>query len=150
MPIRADGTFGSHIVKLGAADVAGADFDGWQSPEFLEDVATWAVQDDKPDPASVERVICQIYGDLHRWFYAAQQVPSTLVGCSHGDLHGRNILVGVRRGEAEFPVVYDCGEMSPRNVLVWDFVKLEMEHSSASSWRGPGLSIPFRFCRSMP
>ncbi len=179
-----------------------------QSPEFLEDVATWAVLDDKPDPASVERVICQIYGDLHRWFYRTarpnpavaadfyrrrlekaipkwssrdaadpmqrsevegrtvlrrdavwllcgrdlpdstqpavyldpydyvhwalwdaqpQHVPPTLIGCSHGDLHGRNVLVGVRRGEAEFPVVYDYGDMSPTNVLVWDFVKLEVE-----------------------
>jgi tetratricopeptide (TPR) repeat protein len=167
-----------------------------QQPEFLEDVINWAVLDDKPDPASVERVLCQIYGDLFRWFYYAskpaaaaaktfydhrlrgarpkweppgsahlndlrqdvtwllggldppdsdapavyldpydyvrwalenEQIPPTLVGCSHGDLHGRNVLVAVRRGEAEFPIVIDYGEMSPANVLVWDFAKLETE-----------------------
>ncbi len=54
-------------------------------------------------------------------------LPHTLIGRSHGDLHGQNILVGNRRGEVEFPVVIDYGEMSASNVLVWDFVKLEME-----------------------
>jgi hypothetical protein len=55
------------------------------------------------------------------------RLPDTLVGRAHGDLHALNVLVGVRRGEAEFPVVFDYGEMKPTNVLVWDFVKLEME-----------------------
>ena len=185
-----------------------------QQPIFLEEAVEWAVLDDKPDPSSVERVLCQVYGDLHRWFYFAgrldqdvarefyqkhlekpllrwqppatekpppprvqhldlaaariewrttlrgdatwlfggldapdstvpavyldpvdyvrwalenNELPETLVGCSHGDLHGRNILVGVRRGEAEFPIVFDYGDMAPTNVLAWDFVKLEME-----------------------
>jgi hypothetical protein len=185
-----------------------------QQPVFLEKAVEWVVLDDKPDPVSVERVLCQVYGDLYRWFYFAgrsdpakakafyekqlekansrwqapaagaplptgmkptdidsakvewrmtlrgdatwllggldppdsvaravyldafdyvrwalknDQFPSTVVGCSHGDLHGRNVLVGVRRGEAEFPIVIDYGEMKPSNVLAWDFVKLEME-----------------------
>lgn len=199
-----------------------------QYPEFLDDVAWWSITDDKPDPISVERVICQVYGDLYRWFYtsgksdthatrkfykrrldnalpywssqnrqlgadwtlpghrteaverieelrgdalwllggldrpestdppayldpldylcwafatdaalpdepeqtspaALRTVPPTLTGRSHGDLHGRNILVGNQRGEVEFPVVIDYGEMDDANVLVWDFVKLEME-----------------------
>jgi Ternary complex associated domain 9 len=185
-----------------------------QQPVFLEDAVEWVVLDDKPDPLSVERVLCQVYGDLHRWFYFAgrsdsdaakafyqkqmekalprwqppaagsplppgvepadidpakvewrtslrgdatwllggldppdtlapavyldpidyvrwalehDRFPPTLVGCSHGDLHGRNVLVGVRRGEAEFPIVIDYGDMKPSNVLAWDFVKLEME-----------------------
>jgi tetratricopeptide (TPR) repeat protein len=49
------------------------------------------------------------------------------VGRSHGDLHGRNVLVGVQRGEAEYPAVFDYGEMGDGNVPVWDFVKLETE-----------------------
>jgi hypothetical protein len=174
--------------------------------ESLEEVAAWAVYDDKPDPRSVVRVLRQIYGDLSRWFYrnarmdpeAAREfyrarlqvppgggvpassalgkwdadparrdlrrdalwlldpkpekkdapayldpydyacwallqeafLPETLVGKSQGDLHGRNILVGVQRGEAEYPAVFDYGEMRPSNVLVWDFVKLEMELKS--------------------
>jgi hypothetical protein len=33
----------------------------------------------------------------------------------------------VRRGEAEYPAVFDYGEMSQANVLAWDFAKLEGE-----------------------
>ena len=165
-----------------------------QGPQTLETVCFWAVEDNKPDPVSVERVIRQIYTELYRWFYrtpvadaeAARRFyerrlrrafdrwadepwrkelrrdfiwlfcnqdpgavsghpryldpydyvgwmfensapPQTLVGRSHGDLHGRNILVGVQRGEAEYPAVFDYGEMDDANVLVWDFVKLETE-----------------------
>jgi tetratricopeptide (TPR) repeat protein len=54
-------------------------------------------------------------------------IPQTLVGPTHGDLHGENILIGVLRGEARSPVLYDYGEMSPHNVVAWDFAKLEME-----------------------
>jgi len=163
-------------------------------PQTVETVAFWAVHDDKPDPISVERVIRQIYTDLHRWFYTfpritlspalrfyrrrlrraigkwssenwrldlrrdmiwmlcghdipdslehiayldpceyvgwalkAEKIPQTLIGRSHGDLHGRNILVGVQRGEAEYPAVFDYGEMTASNVIAWDFVKLECE-----------------------
>jgi hypothetical protein len=42
-------------------------------------------------------------------------------------LNGRNVLVGIERGEAEYPAVFDYGKMSPTNVPVWDFVKLEVE-----------------------
>lgn len=169
--------------------------------EPLETVVEWAVFDDQPDPASVERVIRQIFGDLYHWFYhnsppdhaaafafyklrlkfddpqkdlltkwAEEEwrlelrqdtlwvasmpgvlkptlapllyedpidyvgwamlndcIPQTLVGRSHGDIHGRNIIVGVRRGEAEYPAAFDYGEMGDHNVLAWDFVKLETE-----------------------
>jgi tetratricopeptide (TPR) repeat protein len=61
------------------------------------------------------------------WALATNQVPKTLVGRSHGDLHGRNILVGVHRGEVEQPAIFDYGDMTRSNLLVWDFVKLESE-----------------------
>lgn len=61
------------------------------------------------------------------WALHHRRFPQTLVGRAHGDLHGRNILVGVQRGEAEYPAVFDYGEMRATNVLVWDFVKLESE-----------------------
>ena len=61
------------------------------------------------------------------WAMHNKRLPQTLVGRSHGDLHGKNILVGVQRGEVEFPAVYDYGDMGDANVLVWDFVKLETE-----------------------
>jgi tetratricopeptide (TPR) repeat protein len=163
-------------------------------PRTLEYAVSRAVLDGAPDPVSVERVIRQIYTDLHRWFYrgaranrqralrfyrarlrrAAERwtaepwrrdmrrdllwllcsqdpadgsrspvyldpcdyvgwalregrLPPTFTGRAHGDLHGRNILVGIQRGEAEYPAVFDYGEMSARNVLAWDFVKLETE-----------------------
>jgi hypothetical protein len=35
--------------------------------------------------------------------------------------------VGIQREEAEYPALFDYGEMSDRNVTVWDFVKLETE-----------------------
>jgi hypothetical protein len=182
-------------------------------PLPLQDVARWAMLDDRPSPDSVERVIAQIYTDLGVWFYPGakkdaqgafrfyrhqlgmdvdgpdserhyrriihrwkaeelrqqlrrdtvwalcgrdkptadpkteparyldpleyvewvladegkDRLPNTLVGRTHGDLHALNVLVGVRRGEAEFPVIFDYGEMKRTNVLVWDFVKLETE-----------------------
>ena len=65
--------------------------------------------------------------DYVAWALRESQLPETLVGRSHGDLHGRNIYVGVQRNEAEYPAVFDYGEMDSDNVLVWDFVKLETE-----------------------
>lgn len=56
-----------------------------------------------------------------------KRIPKTLVGRSHGDLHARNVLVGVRRGEVQYPAVFDYGDMSDSNVLAWDFAKLENE-----------------------
>jgi len=56
-----------------------------------------------------------------------QRIPSTLIGPAHGDLHGRNIIVGVVRGEAEWPAVFDFDNMRPTNVVAMDFAKLELE-----------------------
>jgi len=185
---------------------------GGHGPEvtvkLLEEVVDWAVNDDKPDPVSVERALAQIFTDLGRWFYhdaeedpararafyddklgarqdhqavldawgapaaghglnrlelrrdaiwllcaaewaeklcdldapyldpvdyvrwairQSDRLPPTLVGRAHGDLHARNVLLGVRRGEAEYPAVFDYGAMGRNNVLAWDFAKLETE-----------------------
>jgi hypothetical protein len=54
-------------------------------------------------------------------------VPRMLRGCSHGDLHGRNILVGIVRQRMMWPTVFDYEDMSPCNLIGWDFVKLETE-----------------------
>ncbi len=61
------------------------------------------------------------------WALHARRLPETLVGRGHGDLHGRNVLLGVRRREAEYPAVYDYGGMGRANALAWDFAKLETE-----------------------
>ena len=54
-------------------------------------------------------------------------IPRMLRGCAHGDLHGRNILVGIVRDQAMWPTVFDYEDMSPCNLIGWDFVKLETE-----------------------
>jgi hypothetical protein len=54
-------------------------------------------------------------------------VPRMLRGCAHGDLHGRNILVGIVRDQAMWPTVFDYEDMGPSNLVGWDFVKLETE-----------------------
>jgi 8-oxo-dGTP pyrophosphatase MutT (NUDIX family) len=58
---------------------------------------------------------------------AIDVVPGMLRGPAHGDLHGRNVLVGVVRDRACWPAVFDYGDMGPRNFIGWDFVKLETE-----------------------
>src|SRR5215210_523827 len=50
-----------------------------------------------------------------------------LRGCAHGDLHGRNILVGCVRDRVLWPAVFDYEDMSPCRLLGWDFVKMETE-----------------------
>lgn len=79
------------------------------------------------DPASFDNVLFLDPCDYVAWALRTGRIPQTLVGRSHGDLHGRNVYVGVQRREAEYPAVFDYGEMSGSNVLVWDFVKLETE-----------------------
>ena len=48
---------------------------------------------------------------------------------SHGDLHGRNVLVGVREGDdgVVWPALFDYGRMAADNLIGWDFVELETE-----------------------
>ena len=57
----------------------------------------------------------------------ASRLPEMLVGPAHGDLHGRNVIVGVVRGEAEWPAVFDFDKMNDTNLVAWDFAKLELE-----------------------
>ena len=61
-----------------------------------------ATESDRPDPADAPRL-------------------------RHGDLHGRNILVGIVRDQAMWPTVFDYEDMCPCNLIGWDFVKLETE-----------------------
>ena len=60
-----------------------------------------------------------------------QTLPAMTVGPSHGDLHGRNVLAGVLRRRASDAAIVDFADMSPDNVIVWDFVKLESELKAA-------------------
>jgi hypothetical protein len=54
-------------------------------------------------------------------------VPGMMRGCAHGDLHGRNILVGQVQGRVLWPTVFDYEDMGPCNWIAWDFVKMETE-----------------------
>jgi hypothetical protein len=54
-------------------------------------------------------------------------LPEMRRGCAHGDLHGRNTVVGVVDGQALFPAIFDYEDMTTSNYLGWDFVKLETE-----------------------
>lgn len=53
--------------------------------------------------------------------------PQMLRGRAHGDLHGRNILVGRVEDLVLWPAVFDYGNMGANNLIAWDFVKLETE-----------------------
>ena len=54
-------------------------------------------------------------------------MPDLLVGASHGDLHGRNILVAKLEDEVGSVAVFDYGDMHLGNHIGWDFVKMETE-----------------------
>jgi len=54
-------------------------------------------------------------------------VPECNFGPCHGDLHGRNVLIGLSNGVAVDEAVYDFEEMTLDGPIAWDFVKLEME-----------------------
>jgi hypothetical protein len=55
-------------------------------------------------------------------------LPEQLRGLAHGDLHGRNLLVGIdERDTATFPSLFDYEHIHPDNLIGWDFVELETE-----------------------
>src|SRR5205807_2181974 len=57
----------------------------------------------------------------------SELVPGMLRGPAHGDLHGRNVIVGRVRDRVLWPAVFDYEDMSDCNLVGWDFVKLETE-----------------------
>ncbi len=54
-------------------------------------------------------------------------VPEMMRGPAHGDLHGRNVLVGIVDDETRWPALFDYENMGANNLPGWDFVKLETE-----------------------
>ena len=62
-----------------------------------------------------------------RMFRQPHYQPELRYGRAHGDLHARNIVVGLVNGEARWPAVYDFEDMAVDNYVAWDFVKLETE-----------------------
>jgi hypothetical protein len=62
-----------------------------------------------------------------RAFRLPHYQPEVRFGRAHGDLHGRNIYVGLVDGEACWPAVFDFEDMAIDHAVAWDFVKLETE-----------------------
>jgi len=58
---------------------------------------------------------------------AEQCVPECIFGPCHGDMHGRNVLIGLSNGEALDQAVYDFEDMDLDLPVAWEFVKFEME-----------------------
>jgi len=79
----------------------------------------------------------------------ADLIPRMLRGCAHGDLHGRNILVGIVRDQAMWPTVFDYEDMGPCNLIGWDFVKLETELKIRSYLDVFGGGAPAQFIRQI-
>jgi hypothetical protein len=48
-------------------------------------------------------------------------------GPAHGDLHGRNVLVGIDDNRAVQPALFDYEHMNRDNLIAWDLAKLETE-----------------------
>jgi ADP-ribose pyrophosphatase YjhB (NUDIX family) len=114
---------------------------GGEPARARQDVNTWARPDAGwfRDPVDYLEYVCQCVpwlGDIpftrrperhHDTPAASDLVPRMLRGCSHGDLHGRNVLVAIVRERARWPAVFDYEHMTPANLLAWDFVKMEVE-----------------------
>src|SRR5262249_17230790 len=64
---------------------------------------------------------------LGRLLQTCHHLPEVQCGCAHRGMHGRNVLVGLVDGEAQWPGLFDYEHMNPGNLLGWDFVKLETE-----------------------
>jgi hypothetical protein len=56
-----------------------------------------------------------------------RSIGPALFGPCHGDFHGRNILVCLKKGKAIGAVAFDYEKMSMRRPIAWELVKLEME-----------------------
>ena len=54
-------------------------------------------------------------------------IPRFRRGRVHGDLHGRNIHVGIADNQAHWPSVFDFEDMQESGLIGLDFVKLETE-----------------------
>lgn len=87
------------------------------------DEVLWTLSD-----RNIEFIDPALYFNPASW----PETPEMLVGTAHGDLHARNVLVGIMEGEARWPVVFDYEDVLCCNPVAWDFVKLETELKKAA------------------
>jgi hypothetical protein len=109
-------------VNIWAAPDRGAFRDPVDYLECVCQGVPWQGDPIEEEEGPVHQPACQL-GDPE----PGDLVPRMLRGCAHGDLHGRNVLVGVVRDRARWPAVFDYEMMGTRNLLAWDFVKMEHE-----------------------
>ena len=65
---------------------------------------------------------------LDREQQKASVLPEQVRGLAHGDLHGRNLLVGIdERDAANFPSLFDYEHIHRDNLIGWDFAEMETE-----------------------
>src|SRR5262249_21122600 len=107
----------------------GESFTFWEqaAPPNARQVANTAlplgVDDDFLDPVDAFRFLL----DAAQSRPPQNCFPWVLRGRSHGDLHGRNVLVGRVDDAVHWPALYDYEAMANDNLIGWDFVKLETE-----------------------
>lgn len=141
-------------IELNAGKRLETYLDGWDvagEPRNSRRIAIAALplgQEGFYDPVEFFRFV---YGQLAAGEPAERYVPRMLRGIAHGDLHGRNILVGIVENEAHWPALFDYEDMSCDNLVGWDFVKLETElkmraYPEVYSGR-PLLDIADRICQ---
>jgi len=102
--------------------------DAWANPDVavvvqLVNASFGALSEGFSDPVDFFRRVSQLLASQRGERF---QFPLTR-GPAHGDLHGRNVLVGVRDDTAERPAVYDYEHMAADNLIGLDFAKLETE-----------------------
>ena len=77
------------------------------------------------DPVSFLKFLRQAEGESSD--IIPELIPTILRGFAHGDLHGRNVLIGRVGDRVLWPAVFDYGDMGADKVIGWDFVKMETE-----------------------
>ena len=102
--------------------------------KFVKPFTSWRVQRreveiiDEEDRSTVDIEFnskARVLGGLHPT--PSQLIPRFRRGRVHGDLHGRNVRVGIANGQAHWPSVFDFEDMRVDGLIGLDFVKLETE-----------------------
>jgi tetratricopeptide (TPR) repeat protein len=96
----------------------------WRSPHSQPDDCRSAIM--KELPGSVPDLLDPL-DYVPRLLEHKRHLPEVMIGCAHGDLHGRNVLIGTDQDKATFAAVFDYEDMGTDLVVGWDLVKLETE-----------------------
>lgn len=103
--------------------------DAWDRPTGLPYMRRVAANTQAQDHPLNRQFRDPVYMFRHilRHPQSAAFIPRMLRGRAHGDLHGRNVLVGQVGDQVMWPAVFDYGNMSRTNWVGLDFAKMETE-----------------------